>query len=187
MSEDICMGCKAKDPDTMTINGPMICKLKPEFNGVKCACYNCLVKSSCTKFDYECDEYYQFAKHQFTKPKTEELDIPCKSCDMFNVCIKKIEDLKIKQYGEDPDYISEDEHFQFHTDLMNLLCDCKILSEYFPYDIVSRDGLMVNSKDNNHYRHHEASKIEGMDEDEWLRRNQELFYFFLPYNVKSTE
>jgi hypothetical protein len=188
LKKDICIGCKAKDPNTMTIEGPMICELQPEFNENKCPCSVCLVKVTCTKFDYECNTYFQFAKQQFKKPKTEKLDIPCKTCDKWDKCKEKLVELRIKLYGENLDYIGELEDYLFHTDMMERLCkDCDIIYNYFPFDVVSRDGLMVQSNDNNPHKHHDATKIKSLDENEWLRRNEILFGFLSPYNVMSDE
>jgi len=116
-----------------------------------------------------------------------KVDIPCKTCKNFKKCIDKIEALKIKQYGVDPDYISDDESYSFHTDIMNLLTrDCKILDDYFPYNIVSRDGLMARPN-TGRYKHQLLSSKGLIEEEEWDLRNFVLYWFFYEYNVKTTE
>ena len=109
-----------------------------------------------------------------------EVDIPCKTCDKFIDCTKKIEELKIEQYGENPDVDNDDEEFSFHSDLMIMLTrDCEILSKYFPFDVVSRDGLMQRP-------YEESMNIEDPpipNEEEWDMRNLVLFWFFKPYNI----
>jgi hypothetical protein len=116
-----------------------------------------------------------------------KVDIPCKTCKDFKKCIDKIEALKIKQYGVDPDYISDDEDYSFHTDIMDLLTgECKTLEEYFPYNVASRDGLMVQP-DADGYKHRLLSSKNFIEEEEWYLRNLVLYWFFREYNVESTE
>ena len=181
-----CEGCSSHDELTMAINGGSNCVLKPKFNGKQCPCVTCLVKCMCTETDYDCEAYYNFAKLQYNKSITEEKDIPCKKCDQFSSCVEKIVKLRIEQYGENPDYIDEDQDYSFQSEIMCLLTrECKDMDEYFPFDVASRDGLMVQSIC--HYRHEKATKRQNMEENEWHRRFLMLYHFFLEYNVKTTE
>ena len=185
MDKEKCKGCSVLG-DPMTINGPIPCELKPSFNSNECPCLICLVKATCTVDDHECEKYYEFAKQQFPKVKTKEEDIPCKTCNKFDSCVDKIKQLIKRQYGDPPEFVDCEEPMHFHTDLMCMLTrDCEILSAYFPYDVVSRDGLMAQPS--SYSKHHKASQRLNMDENEWYRRNEELYYFFLDYSVKSTE
>jgi len=184
LSHKKCSGCRVLQKP-MTIMGYLECNLNPVFNDQQCPCITCLVKAVCTESDYDCEKYHEFAKLQFTKNTAGEEDIPCKQCEKFNDCVEKIEALKIEQYGINPEYISEDEDYQFHTDIMSLLSrDCVIMQQYFPFVVVSRDGLMAQPTDGT--KHEKASNIENIEENEYDRRYGELYWFFHEYNVTPT-
>lgn len=110
-----------------------------------------------------------------------KVDIPCKLCKKFQKCLKEIHELKVKQYGKDHIIDNEDyeEYHYFHTDLISkLTTDCEIMKDYFPFDIVSRDGLMVRPEFN-YSKHGKMLSEMIMDEDEWYSRNLVLYWFFL--------
>jgi len=108
--------------------------------------------------------------------KSKEI-IPCYSCKKLKNCIVKINKLKLKMYGIDPKYISDDEPDQFHTDMMHILTsECKKLRVYFPYKVVSRDGLMVHPNF--------PMETDLIEEEEWNLKNLDLYEFYREYHPK---
>jgi hypothetical protein len=189
MKHKDCKGCKSFgiDKNNTLLWVDQHCELKPVFENKQCPCSTCLVKVTCTADDSECDMYYQFSKQQYIKIETKEEDIPCIECDKSKECVRKIIDLRIAQYGSSPELYDEDEDYMFHTEIMSLLIrECETMKKYFPFEVVSRDGMM-RRPDKQYLKHWKADLREMVEEDEWGRRKEKLYGFFYKYNVHPSE
>jgi hypothetical protein len=161
----------------MSVNGMWMinneCTLSPEYENEICPCVECIVKMVCLLDHTECDKYKDYCLKQVSLQNQNDADIPCISCSDHKKCLEIIEKVKSKtniQHEVDEYCVDElDVEIEIFIDILReLQKGCGKLKEYFPYDIVSRDNLMKLP----------VSRNIIMQEEEWDKRNLNLFHFF---------
>jgi len=174
-------------------NSPIIltkkCTLQPLYNGEKCPCSYCLTKIICINDHHTCDRYKEFCIKQ---AQTNMINIPCMTCNDYELCLNYIKDVSIKIPIE---YTINSRNYSFSEcgleavnrsvihvlDIcLNEMADnCKEFKWYFPYSRMYLEYSIINKIPRaaifNNYRNFILS------EDIWFERYSIIEVYYIKY------